>query len=142
MLGVVLTIGFRDSYGYGMSNGMAGFLLGILLLVIGVFGILGSRDQTITIDPSERVITVEDMSFFGNRQRVIPFDEVVSVNIGYLGKRSNLTKIYFLNLKLTSGKKYPLFAPGRFYPGATDRSVVEGWKERLELYLSHSHSLS
>jgi hypothetical protein len=40
--------------------------------------------------------------------------------------------IYYLALKLRSGEKYPLFAPGRFFPGASDRSTVEAWRQRLE----------
>jgi hypothetical protein len=38
-------------------------------------------------------------------------------------------------LTLKGGEEYPLFSPGRFFEGATDRSIVAGWKERLEQYL-------
>jgi hypothetical protein len=40
------------------------------------------------------------------------------------------------SLKLRDGEEYPLFAPGRLYDGASDRSIVEGWKLRLEPYIS------
>jgi hypothetical protein len=136
-LGAVLATGFRDSYGPAMTNGMAGLLLGVLLLVIGFAGLISSGKQTVVIDPSARLITVEDTTHFGSKKRSIRFDEIVSVSIGFLGKRSNLVKIYYLSLKLKSGKEYPLFTPGKLYAGATDRSVVEGWKQRLETYLSH-----
>jgi hypothetical protein len=43
--------------------------------------------------------------------------------------------MYYLVLKLRNGEEYPLFAPGRFFQGASDRSVVEGWRRRLEDYL-------
>jgi hypothetical protein len=38
-------------------------------------------------------------------------------------------------VKHAQGEEYPLFAPGRFYDGASDRSIVEGWKLRLEKYV-------
>jgi hypothetical protein len=40
--------------------------------------------------------------------------------------------IFYLVLKLRNGEEYPLFAPGRFFEGASDRSTVEGWRQRLE----------
>jgi hypothetical protein len=42
------------------SNAMAGFLLGVLLLFIGVAGFLLSGKQTVVVDPKSRRITIED----------------------------------------------------------------------------------
>jgi hypothetical protein len=55
--------------------------------------------------------------------------------LGYLGKRSNFVTWYYLVLKLRSGEEYPLFSPGRFFKGGSDRSTVAGWRQRLEGYL-------
>ncbi len=53
--------------------------------------------------------------------------------------KGNLGSVYVRKyhpvLKLKDGEDHPPFAPGRFYKGASDRSVVEGWKARLEKYL-------
>jgi hypothetical protein len=68
-IGLVLAIGLRDSYGSTMTNGMAGFQLGILLLLIGGIGFLVSGKQTVTIDPSARCITVEDAMNFGTKKK-------------------------------------------------------------------------
>lgn len=132
VLGFVLLVGFRH---LNDGNTKAGFSLGLLLLVIGVWGLLASGTQTITIDPKTRRITVKDERRLGNKVRVIRFDEITHVGIGYLGKRSNFVEYYYLALTLRSGEPYTLFAPGRFYAGASERFTVEGWRDRLETYL-------
>jgi hypothetical protein len=63
--GLALMATFRDFRGTG-TNAMAGFLLGLLLLLIGVGAFLVSGRQTVVIDPKARRITVED----SNRLRV------------------------------------------------------------------------
>lgn len=135
LAGLVLVIGFRNFNGFN-SNATAGFFLGMLLLLIGVAGFLLSGTQTIVVDPKTRRITVEDANRFGTKKRLIPFSNIVEVGIGYLGKKSNYVTWYYLVLKLRDGKEYPLFSPGRFFEGGSDRSVVAGWKQRLEGYLA------
>ncbi|MCX5733059.1 MAG: hypothetical protein NTW68_01855 [candidate division NC10 bacterium] len=134
VLGLCLVTAFRDFSGAG-TNAMAGCLLGVLLLLIGVVGFLVSGKQTVVVDPGTRRITIEDSNRFGTKSRSIPFDAVVSVSVGYLGKKSNLVTWYYLVLRLSSGEEYPLFSPGRFFEGGSDRSIVEGWRRRLEEYL-------
>ncbi|HQG30774.1 MAG TPA: hypothetical protein PLA83_02505 [Deltaproteobacteria bacterium] len=135
VVGLVLVVGFHDFTGPGMTNSTAGFLLGVLLLAIGVLGFLVQGRQTVIVDPAARRITIEDRTRFGTKRRSIRFDDIVGVGIGYLGKRSNYVTCYYLVLKLKTGEEYPLFAPGRFYEGVSDRSVVEGWRMRLEKYI-------
>jgi hypothetical protein len=134
MVGVVMVIGFRDFEGWG-SNSLAGFLLGVLLLVIGVSGFLVSGKQTVVIDRGARSISIEDSNRFRTKNRLIPFSDIVDISIGFLGKKSNYVTWYYLVLKLRSGEEYPLFAPGRFFEGGSDRSTVVSWKQRLEEYL-------
>lgn len=135
VVGLVLTAGFHDFSGPGMTNAKAGFLLGVLLLAIGVLGFLVQGRQTVVVDPAPKRITVEDRTVFGTKRRSIRFDDIVHIGIGYLGKRSTSVTYYYLVLKLRSGEEYSLFEPGRFYEGSSDRSVVEGWKMRLENYI-------
>jgi hypothetical protein len=134
MVGLVLVIAFRNFNGFG-ANAMAGFLLGMLLLLIGIAGFMLSGKQTVVVDPDARRITIEDSSRFRTKKRLIPFSNVVGISIGYLGKRSNYVTWYYLVLKLRSGEEYPLFSPGRFFEGGSDRSTVVGWKQRLEAYI-------
>ena len=133
--GFILVIGFRDFSGPGLTNSLAGFLLGLLLLLIGIGAFLVNGKQTILVDPDSRVIVVEDTNRFGMKTRQIAFSDIVRVGIGYLGKKSNYVNFYYLFLKLKSGEEYPLFAPGRFYNGTSDRSVMEGRRRQLEEYL-------
>lgn len=132
--GLALVLALWD-YGTFGSNRFAGFLLGLLLLGIGLGGLLVSGRQSILIDARERRIVVEDSTLFGVRRRILPFGDITKVGIGFLGKHSNRVTWYYLVLTLRSGEDYPLFAPGRCYEGALDRSTVEGWKQRLEACL-------
>lgn len=134
LVGALLLIGFRDFSSAG-TNALAGFLLGALLLLAGVAAFLASGRQTVIVDPRARRIVVEDSGRFGGRQRTIAFGDIEGISIGYLGKASNFVQWYYLALKLRSGENYPLFAPGRFYEGASDRATVAGWQQRLEQYL-------
>ena len=133
--GLALAIGFRHFTGPGLSNSLAGFLLGILLLIIGICALWVSGKQTVVIDPGLRRIVVEDSNPFRTRKRSIPFIDVVDTAIGYLGKKSNQVSFYYIVLKLRSGEEYPLFPPGRFFEGGSDRSVMESRRQRLLQYL-------
>jgi len=135
VVGPALVIGFHNFAGPGMTNSKAGFFLGVLLLFIGAIVFLVQGRQTIVIDPAERRITIEDRTPFGTKSRSITFHDITEVGIGYLGKRSNYVRCYYLSLKLRNGENYPLFSPGRFYAGASDRSIVEGWRLHLENYI-------
>ena len=134
VVGLALMFGFRH-FGSAGSDAFAGFLLGVLLLVIAVAGFLVSGRQKVTVDPAARLITVEDATYIRHKERSIRFDDITHVGIGFLGKRSNFVTWYYLVLKLSSGEEYSLFAPGRFYQGGSDRSTVAGWQRRLEGYL-------
>ena len=95
-----------------------------------------SGKQTVVVDRKARSITIEDSNHFRAKKRLIPFSNVVSIGIGYLGKRSICVTWYYLLLKLRSGEEYPLFSPGRFLEGGSTGSTVVSWKQRLEEYLS------
>ena len=130
VVGLILAYGFRDFS--GSSNALAGFLLGILLLVIGVAGFVVRGRQSVVVDPRMRDITIEDKNLFGTKRRKIRFIEIEGTGVGFLGKESNRVTFYYVLLKLRNGEEYSLFAPGRFYQGATDRHMVESWRQKLE----------
>ncbi len=132
--GVALMIGFRDFSAPG-ANDVAGFLLGALLLAIGATAFLVTGRQTVVVDPGARRITIEDVNRFRSRKRLIPFADISSVNIGFLGKDAGHASWYFLVLRLANGEDCPLFAPGQFYEGGADGATVIGWKQRLEACL-------
>jgi hypothetical protein len=133
--GMFLIIAFRD-FEVANTNTFAGFLLGVLLFVVGAAGNLMSGKQTVVVDPQSRLITIEDTNRFGTKERSIPFSDIEDVTIGFLGKWANFISSYYLRLTLRDGRKYSLFAPGRFYDGSSDRDTAERWKRRLEMYLA------
>jgi hypothetical protein len=125
----------RAAGGPGFGNERAAFWLGVLLLVIGVAGVVTHGAQSVVVDPVARLITVEDETRLGKKVRTIPFAGVVDVSVNFQGRHSSHVLFYYLVLTLVDGKTYPLFAPGRFYEGASSRAVVEEWKRRLERLL-------
>jgi hypothetical protein len=139
VVGAIMMFGFRGFSAAG-ENALAGFLLGLMLLVIGLAGVVASGAQTVSVDPRTHCITIRDAYMVGSRSRVIPFGDVVSVTMGYLGKASNLSRNYYLVLHLVDGSRYSLFAPGRFYEGSSDRSTVDGWRRRLEQYIGSANA--
>lgn len=134
VVGLMLAFGFRNFDSSGLTNSLAGFLLGILLLLVGIPGIFMVGKQSITVDPKACRIMIEDTSRFGKKSRIIPFNEIVEVHVSSLGNRSEGSVSYYVTLRLESGKSFPLFFPS-YYDGRWDRSVAENRCSRLQEYL-------
>ena len=96
VVGLVLVIGFRG-FNSVKEDAFAGFLLGVMLAVVGLLALVFTGAQTVTVDPGARRIDVVEMSVVGRRSRSIRFDAVRSIDVGFLGKRSNFVR------KLLSG---------------------------------------
>ena len=137
IIGLLIVVGLRNFNGLDSNEG-AGFLLGILLLGLGAAGLLFSGRQSVIIDPKRQCITIKDSNTFKSYERTIQFNEIIDIGIGHLGKKSNFVTMYYLILKLKNGEDYSLFAPGRFYKGASSRFNVEAWRERLENYIGRN----
>lgn len=129
-VGVLLVIGLHD-YGVSGSSRQAGFLLGMVLALIGAASLAVSGRQTVVVDPRSRLISIHDRRLVGDKLRTITFSEVDEVQVAFLQTHSRQVLQYFLQLQLRSGEAYPLFAPGRVYAGATDPAIVAGWRTRL-----------
>lgn len=121
-----------------MSDRLAGWLLGMLLVVIA-FGFLVTRlAQTVTVDPMKRTITVTDTTPWKSSERVIPFDTVESARVAFLGRRSNIwLQTYYVSLHLTDGLTYPLFYPA-YFDGRSSETVANDRLDRLNTYLGKS----
>ena len=131
-VGGALIYAGRDYSGAAQSEVLAGLLLGVLSLIIGIAAFLTVAKQTIVIDPRTRCITVEDANSSGIKTRSIHFSEIEGTGIGYLGRSSTFIGFYYIVLKLKNGEEFSLFAPGRFYVGGFDRAVMESRRQRLE----------
>lgn len=119
----------------GSHDQQAAFALGLLLLAIGLGVLLTVGSQTLTVDPCQRRISVRDDGLWRRRETVVRFDEVERVAIGTLGHPGDGSRMHHLVLILRDGREVPLFAPGRFYPGAGRREVAEARRERLQALL-------
>jgi len=140
VIGGILAWGFRDFDGSGLTNSLAGFLLGLLLLGIGAAAFSARGKQTIEIDPRLRRIVVVDETTLHTRKRVIPFADIVGTHIGYLGRTSNHVRFYSIILELANGETFPLFAPGRFYEGGSDRGTIESRRQHLDALLQQTRA--
>jgi hypothetical protein len=110
-------------------------LLGALLAGLGVAGWLRAAQEVVEVDPASRQVTVTTRQRGRSTRRIIAFDQIERVGIGYLGSAANHVRFHYLVVHLSNGEEYALFAPGRFYEGSSDRSIVAGWRNRLEGYL-------
>jgi hypothetical protein len=133
VVGLILAIGFRNFDGLGLTNSLAGFLLGLLLLLIGFVGLLMGGKRSISVDPQARTILIEDENRFRQKNRSISFDEVGTVYVGRLGNREGGSISYDVVLKLKMGENVSLFRPA-YFEGTWNRSVMES-RCRLEEYL-------
>ena len=112
--GLILVAGFHNFSGPGMTNSKAGFLLGVLILVIGIIGILFQGGQTVIVDPMARRIIIEDKTQFGRKIRSIGFNEIIDIGIGYLGKRSNLCQLLLSCSQTEKRQGIPAVRTGTF----------------------------
>jgi hypothetical protein len=131
-MGLILIVTCRDFVRMD-TNSFAGFLLGLLLLVIGILALLFGGNRKIVVEPKTRRILIEDTNRFRSKKRSIAFSDIVDTHISYIGK--NPTYIYYLVLHLRSGERYSLFPPGYFFDGGWDRSSMERRQLRLAEYL-------
>jgi len=131
--GLVLVYVFRGFHGPGLSNSMAGFLLGVLLTAIAAASLLSGGKQIITVDPQRRQIVVSGQNRFSASKKVILFKDVARVRVGRFGKTSNGMESFHVSVVLKQGGTVPLFFG--FYEGQFDRDVAQARCDRLAAYL-------
>ncbi len=129
--GAVLVFSLHD-YGPSGSNRQAGFLFGAVLLALGGATLAVGGSQTVVVDPSLRLIHVEDHRLIGKRRRTIALTDIRDIQVACLQTRSKHALRYFLQLTLAGDLTYALFAPERDYPGASNPRIVADWKDRLD----------
>jgi hypothetical protein len=132
-VGLVLAYGFRGFHGPGISNSMAGFLLGMLLIAIAAASLLSAGKQVITVDPQRRQIVVSGQNRFSSGKRVILFKDVARLRVGRFGDASDGIESFHVSVILKQGGSVPLFFG--FYEGQYDRAVAQARCDRLAAYL-------
>lgn len=132
-VGLVLSIGFRHFEVPGLTNSLAGFLLGLLILSLSSAMLLVGGKQTITVNPRTCRIIIEVTSRFGKKTRSLLFDEIAEFYVDRIGDKEGGSIQYFIVAKLKTDEKVSLFL-GFFY-GRYNRDAMETRCCRLTGYL-------
>jgi hypothetical protein len=90
------------------ANEMAGFSLGILLVIIGAAGFLSNQETTTTIDLRRKIIRVEDASFARTTVRVVMFKEIKDITVEQIGDHTDGSPSFHLVVQQFSGKNLPI----------------------------------
>jgi hypothetical protein len=133
VVGLILAYGFRNFDSSGFTNSLAGFLLGIMLVVIGVAALFSNGKETTTFDPKSRWILIERSTMLGKRQKVILFADIDDARVASIGHRSDGSVSYYVSLHLSDGRRIPLFYPS-YYDGRWNRTLMEDRCDRVKDY--------
>lgn len=134
--GLILAIGFRHFEGPGLTETLSGFLLGLLLLFVGLASLLFGGKEVITVDTKKRSIVLAGKNRFSEKTKVIRFNEIADVYVGEFGDQEGGSISYHVVAKLKTGKEVRLFFA--FYDGQHDKSVAESRCQRLAQCLQTS----
>jgi len=132
--GIVLAYGFRHFDASGMTNSLSGFLLGLLLLFIGLAALVSNNRRIVAVDPDAREIRISDKSRFREKNCTIRFDDIDHAYISRLGNSNDGSPSFDVVLKLTNGENYSLFRAAIF-DGAFNFDIMEGRRTKLLHYL-------
>jgi hypothetical protein len=132
-VGLALVIWLRHFEGPGLTDSRAGFLLGVLLLVVGVGMFVVGGKQVIVVEPRSRRVIVERASLLGTKRTEVQFGDIAGVEVEELGDTEGGSISYHLAVKLKSGKELPLFLG--FFEGTHSKAAVEARREKLLSYL-------
>ncbi len=135
--GLILAIGFRGFDRSGFTQGLAAFLLGVLLLIIGVGLLLFGGRQVITVDPRQRRIAIERISRLRSTTRVIPLDTVADFSVAEHGDHEGGSVRYHVKATLKSGGEVALFVG--FFDGSRSQLAMEKRRDRLLQCLRPEH---
>lgn len=125
-VGLWLVYGFRHHGGPVMSDSFAGYLLGWMVLALGVTSLTWGGKVVVTVDGRRRCVVVEARNRFRTRRTTFLFKDVAresDVFVRSLGDRINGSMSYHVVVRLRSGEEVALFYP--FFSGQNDRQVAE-----------------
>ncbi len=136
VVGLLLTIGSRQTGGSSIET-RAAFLLGLLLLVVGLGTLIFAGQQTVTVDAKTQRISLEHKNRFRTRSKHIRFNEIADAYVDECGDNEGGSMAYHVVLQLKSGQNIALF--NGFFDGRYNKSVMEAHRQRLMGYISEHH---
>lgn len=123
LAGLALSVGFWRVGHLDALGNLAGFGLGLILLVTSVWMLLMNGQQIITLDPRRQHIHIETNTRFSRKVRCIPFKDVTDAYVDEQGDTDGGSIRYHVTVVLRSGQKVALFMG--FYDGALSRATAE-----------------
>ncbi len=121
------------SPGLERVTSLSALLLGCLVVVVAMVTLVKGGKQVISIDPRRRLVEIQTHSRFGSQKRVIPFRQIVRVELGEHGDREGGSISYHVLLILKDGKEVALFVGA--FDGIWDRQAMDTRRARLVEYL-------
>lgn len=128
-IGLFMVIVCREFEGPGITQSRAGFLLGLLLLVIGLSTLLFGGKQVICVDSVSKRILISNSNRFRKRNMQIRFNEIAELYVGENGNREGGSIRYHVVAKLKTGKEIAFFLG--FFDGAFSKHKMELRCQRL-----------
>lgn len=138
VLGLAVAVAAARLAGAWSQTTVAAFVLGSLVLVVSAVVLIQGGKQIVAVDPGDRRIEIRSISRWGERRRVVSFDDVESVFLGELGDRDGGSVSYYVGLTLRSGDEVSLYVGA--FEGTYHRPSMEARLARLQGYLSDSDS--
>lgn len=130
-VGFLLMYLARD-FSHGDSNVLCGFLLGCMLAGVGVMAMAVGESRTVELDERRsRVVLEIRRRVGGNRQIIIPLQDIDGFCVGMQGKASAGSRFYDVVVRLNSGKEIYLFGDCVF-EGRMSREWAEGIRQSFE----------
>ena len=139
-LGFALAFACRGFDRSGFSTTLAGFLLGLLFLGLGIAGIVtgaAGAKRVIVIDPLKKIIRIDNINRFGTRTRTVAFRQIEGTYLHELGDNEGGSASYDVVLRLRGGTTLPLFE-GALFEGRWNKSLMENRMQKLQRYVGAS----
>jgi hypothetical protein len=140
VIAVAVGLGFimlvRQASSLSSVTSTSAFLLGLLILILGLAALVMNGEQVISVDPKRRRVLIETASRFGKKRRIISFRDIANVSLGEIGDIEGGSISYFVQLDLKNGKDVGLFVG--FYGGNWSKGEMEARRQRLIEYLGAS----
>jgi hypothetical protein len=130
VIGAALAIGFRRFEGPGFTGSTAGFLLGIVLLVVGVGMFIFGGKQVIAVEPKLKRIVVKRFGRLRTSSTEIGFNDISGLYVGESGDQEGGSVRFHVVAKLKTGKEVALFMG--FFEGSHSKPAMEARCQRIE----------
>ncbi len=113
------------------TNAWAGYLLGWLMLLLGLAALLVNESRQLELDTRRRLLVLDVRRRLGGNRRVtIPFSQITSVDVSTFGSRSDGSVYYDLVVRTLDGRSVYLMG-GCAFEGRMNRDYMERLRDQF-----------